>query len=108
MNAAGKAQLLRLAGALKEIAAKIPAQLNWVLRVDGHTDVRPISTAQYPSNWELSTARALSVVRFLIARGISANRLAATGFGPYQPLDRGQTEASHRRNRRIELKLTQR
>ena len=108
LNAAGKAQLLRLAGALKEIAAKIPAQLNWVLRVDGHTDVRPISTAQYPSNWELSTARALSVVRFLIARGISANRLAATGFGPYQPLDRGQTEASHRRNRRIELKLTQR
>ncbi len=108
LNAAGKAQLLRLAGALKEIAAKIPAQLNWVLRVDGHTDVRPISTAQYPSNWELSTARALSVVRFLIARGISANRLAATGFGPYQPLDRGKTEASHRRNRRIELKLTQR
>ncbi|MCZ6609663.1 MAG: peptidoglycan -binding protein [Alphaproteobacteria bacterium] len=108
LNAAGMAQLQRLAGALKEISAKIPANLNWVLRVDGHTDIRPISTARYPSNWELSTARALSVVRFLISRGVDANRLAATGFGRYQPIDPGNTEASHRRNRRIELKLTQR
>ncbi|MEE8141404.1 MAG: peptidoglycan -binding protein, partial [Alphaproteobacteria bacterium] len=108
LNAAGMAQLQRLAGALKEISAKIPAKLNWVLRVDGHTDILPISTAKYPSNWELSTARALSVVRFLISRGVDANRLAATGFGRYQPIDPGNTEASHRRNRRIELKLTQR
>ncbi len=108
LNAAGMAQLQRLAGALKEISAKIPAKLNWVLRVDGHTDILPISTAKYPSNWELSTARALSVVRFLITRGVDANRLAATGFGRYQPIDPGNTEASHRRNRRIELKLTQR
>jgi len=108
LNAAGKDQLQRLAGALKEISAKIPAKLKWVLRVDGHTDILPISTANFPSNWELSTARALSVVRFLISRGVDANRLAATGFGPYQPIDGGQTDAAYRRNRRIELKLTQR
>ncbi len=108
LNAAGKVQMQRLAGALKEISAKIPAKLNWVPRVDGHTDIRPISTAKYPSNWELSTARALSVVRFLISRGVDANRLAATGFGPYQPIEGGNTEASYRRNRRIELMLTQR
>ncbi len=108
LNAAGKVQLRRLARALKEISAKIPPKLGWVLRVDGHTDILPISTAKFPSNWELSTARALSVVRFLITHGIEARRLAATGFGPYQPIDRGNTVASHRRNRRIELKLTQR
>ena len=108
LNTAGENQLRRLAGALKEISGKIPNKLKWVLRVDGHTDIRPISTAKFPSNWELSTARALSVVRFLISQGVDANRLAATGFGPYQPIDRGRTEASYRRNRRIELKLTQR
>lgn len=108
LNAAGKDQLRQLAGALKEISGKIPADLNWILRVDGHTDIRPIATAKFPSNWELSTARALSVVRFLISQGVDAKRLAATGFGPYQPIDRGRSDAAYRRNRRIELKLTQR
>ncbi|MDH3242671.1 MAG: OmpA family protein, partial [Alphaproteobacteria bacterium] len=80
LNAAGQAQLSRLAAALKEISAKIPADLNWILRVDGHTDIRPIATEHFPSNWELSTARALSVVRYLIGQGIEPRRLAATGF----------------------------
>ena len=103
-----KRQLLPVANALKDIAAKIPQDINWVLRVDGHTDRRPISTAQFPSNWELSTARAISVVRFFIDQGIPANRLVAAGFGEYQPLDGGTDEIAFRRNRRIELKLTER
>ena len=101
-------QLLPVAQALKDISSKIPPDINWVLRVDGHTDKRPITTAQFPSNWELSTARAISVVRFFMDQGIPANRLVATGFGEYQPLDTGDTEAAYRRNRRIELKLTER
>jgi chemotaxis protein MotB len=103
-----KQRLMPVAQALKEISAKIPPDLNWVLRVDGHTDKRPIATAQFPSNWELSTARAISVVRFFIEQGIPANRLVAAGFGEYQPLDPGNDEAAFRRNRRIELKLTER
>jgi chemotaxis protein MotB len=79
-----------------------------VLRVDGHTDRRPISTSQFPSNWELSTARAISVVKYLIDQGIPANRLVAAGFGEYQPLDARDDEIGFRRNRRIELKLTER
>ncbi len=104
----GRVQLAQLAGALAEIATTIPEDIDWVLRVDGHTDRRPISTSEFPSNWELSTARAISVVKFLIVRGIEANRLAATGFGEFQPLDTGSDEIAFRRNRRIELKLTQR
>ena len=103
-----KKQLLPVAQALKEISAKIPPDLNWVLRVDGHTDKRPITTAQFPSNWELSTARAISVVRFFIDQGIPANRLVAAGFGENQPLDPRDNEDAYRRNRRIELKLTER
>jgi chemotaxis protein MotB len=103
-----KKQLLPVAQALKDISSKIPPDINWVLRVDGHTDKRPITTAQFPSNWELSTARAISVVRFFMDQGIPANRLVAAGFGEYQPLDTGDTEAAYRRNRRIELKLTER
>ncbi len=103
-----KKQLLPVAQALKEISAKIPPDLNWVLRVDGHTDKRPIRTDQFPSNWELSTARAISVVRFFIEQGIPANRLVAAGFGEYQPIDPRDTEDAFRRNRRIELKLTER
>jgi chemotaxis protein MotB len=103
-----KQQLLPVAQALKDISAKIPPDLNWVMRVDGHTDSRPINTPQFPSNWELSTARAISVVRFFIDQGIPANRLVAAGFGEYQPLDQGTGEAAYRRNRRIELKLTER
>ncbi len=104
----GRAQLAKLARTLKEISGKIPEGLDWVLRVDGHTDRRPIITAEFPSNWELSTARALSVVRFLVSQGIPPARLAATGFGEFQPLEDGDTEAAYGKNRRIELKLTQR
>jgi chemotaxis protein MotB len=88
--------------------AEIPADIDWVLRVDGHTDRDPIKTARFPSNWELSSARALSVVRFLIEQGLPPNRFAAAGFGEFQPLDGGADEIAKRRNRRIELKLTQR
>ncbi len=108
IGGAGQQQLGDLARALIEIAVRIPKNLPWVLRVDGHTDRIPIHTPEFPSNWELSTARAISVVRFLIAQGIAADHLAATGFGEFQPLDPGSTEEALRRNRRIELKLTQR
>lgn len=104
----GQEQLMQLANALLEIASTIPPEIDWVLRIDGHTDKRPIATAEFRSNWELSTARAISVVRFLIANGVPANRLAAAGFGEYQPIDNGQDEAALARNRRIELKLDQR
>lgn len=105
---AGKTQLIRLAQTLRQLAAKIPADIDWVLRVDGHTDKDPISTPRFPSNWELSSARAISVIRFLMDQGMSPDRLAATGFGEYQPLDAGNDEIAKRRNRRIELKLTER
>jgi chemotaxis protein MotB len=104
----GQRQLAQLAQTLTEIAVRIPKNLPWVLRVDGHTDRVPINTPEFPSNWELSTARAISVVRFLMDQGIAADHLAATGFGEHQPLDPGLNEEALRRNRRIELKLTQR
>ncbi len=104
----GRVQMSRLADTLIEIARDIPDEIDWVLRVDGHTDRRPIATAEFPSNWELSTARAISVVRFLIDEGVPARRLAATGFGEFQPIDTGRDEVALRRNRRIELKFTQR
>jgi len=103
-----KKQLAPVIGALKEIAAKIPPDINWILRVDGHTDRRPINSSQFPSNWELSTARAISVVRYAIEEGVPAPRLAAAGFADKQPLDTHTTEEAYRRNRRIELKLTER
>ncbi|MBV9521638.1 MAG: peptidoglycan -binding protein, partial [Alphaproteobacteria bacterium] len=98
-----KRQLAPVAAAIKELIPKIPNDLNWVLRVDGHTDKRPIATAQFPSNWELSTERAISVVRFLIDNGVPADRLAAAGFGEFQPIDAREDEVAFRRNRRIEL-----
>jgi chemotaxis protein MotB len=104
----GQEQMARLAATLKDIAAKIPPEVDWVLRVDGHTDDVPISTARFPSNWELSTARAISVVKFLISQGIPPGRLAAAGFSEFQPLDTKEDEISRRRNRRIEMKLDQR
>lgn len=104
---AGGSQLTRLAETLKTVTSKIPSDIDWILRVDGHTDRRPIQTARFPSNWELSTARALSVVNYLIARGISPVRLAATGFGEFRPLDDRISEDAYKRNRRIEIKLTQ-
>ena len=108
LGEAGRAQLTQLATTLLQITAAIPAEINWILRVDGHTDAIPINTPRFPSNWELSTARAVSVVTFLIDRGIPEVRLAATGFGEFQPLDTGESEVSLARNRRIELKLTER
>jgi chemotaxis protein MotB len=107
LNDAAKAQLTPLADALKDLSAKIPPTIHWVLEVDGHTDKRRISNAQFPSNWELSTARAVSVLKFLIDQGIPADHLAAAGFGEYQPLDPATTDDAYRKNRRIELKLTQ-
>lgn len=108
LGEAGKAQVARVGQTLRELLARIPNDLNWVLRVDGHTDRVPIRTPQFPSNWELSTARAIAVVKFLVEQGLPAERLAATGFGEFQPLDPRDDEQSRRRNRRIELKLTER
>lgn len=103
---AGSAQLQKVAAALLEVSPMIPSELKWVLRVDGHTDTVPIYTDRFRSNWELSAARAISVVNYFIAAGVPANRLAAAGFGEFQPLDASDSGAA--RNRRIELKLTER
>ncbi|MBO0758598.1 MAG: peptidoglycan -binding protein, partial [Bradyrhizobiaceae bacterium] len=100
----GKEELDKLGEALLDLEKKIPSEIAWVLRVDGHTDVRPISSSQFPSNWELSAARAISVVQYLIGKGVSPQHLVAAGFGEFQPLDPAQTEEAYRRNRRIELK----
>ncbi|MCG8560267.1 MAG: peptidoglycan -binding protein [Hyphomicrobiales bacterium] len=107
INPQGIAQLDKLAQVLSQIEGEIPSELNWVLRIDGHTDVNPIATAQFPSNWELSSARAISVVRHLISKGVPAKRLVAAGFGEFQPLDTATSAEGLRRNRRIELKLTE-
>jgi chemotaxis protein MotB len=104
----GRAELDKLASALTELDKQIPNEIAWVLRVDGHTDVRPINSPVFRSNWELSSARAISVVQYLISRGIPAQRLVAAGFAEFQPLDTGTTEDAYKRNRRIELKLTER
>ena len=108
LGPAGQVQLISFADTLKEIAARIPSDIDWVLQVNGHTDKIPIRTAQFPSNWELSTARAISVVKFLESRGIDPNRMSAAGFAQYQPLDTGNTDEALRRNRRIEMKFTNR
>ena len=104
----GRAELDKLATALTELERQIPPDIAWVLRVDGHTDERPIASAQFPSNWELSAARAISVVQYLIGKGIPPQHLVAAGFGEFQPLDPATTDEAYRRNRRIELKLTER
>jgi chemotaxis protein MotB len=108
LGEAAKKELAPVIAALNEIAAKIPPDINWILRVDGHTDRRPISNSQFASNWELSTARAISVVRFAIEEGVPAAHLAAAGFADKQPIDSRTAEDAYRRNRRIELKLTER
>jgi chemotaxis protein MotB len=108
IGAAGQDQLDTLATTLILIMKEIPEDINWVLRVDGYTDKRPISTPQFPSNWELSTARATAVVKYLISRGIPADRLAAGGFADSNPLDPADTEEAYTKNRRIEFKLDQR
>jgi chemotaxis protein MotB len=104
----GLAALDELAKAIVELEHAIPVEIDWALQVDGHTDIRPIASSQFPSNWELSTARAISVVRYLITRGVSPKHLVAAGYGEFQPLEEGTGEESLRRNRRIELKLTNR
>jgi chemotaxis protein MotB len=108
LGAEGRTQLAKVARTLLEVAPTIPASLPWVVRVDGHTDDVPIQSSRFASNWELSTARAISVVRFLIDQGVPAEHLAATGFGEFQPIAAGTDAESRRRNRRIELKLTER
>ena len=105
LNVDGLATLDQLAGAIRQLEKDIPGDLPWVLRVDGHTDVRPIRSPLFPSNWELSSGRATSVVKFLISRGVAPQNLAAAGFGEFQPIEAGATEEVYRRNRRIELKL---
>jgi chemotaxis protein MotB len=104
----GRAELDKLANALIELDKQIPGEIAWVLRVDGHTDVRPINSPIFKSNWELSSARAISVVQYLISLGVPAQRLVAAGFAEFQPLDIGVSEEAYKRNRRIELKLTER
>lgn len=104
----GERQLLELSTALQDIADDIPTDIDWVIQVSGHTDDLPIRTTLYRDNWDLSSARAISVVRYLILAGVDPNRLSATGFGEFQPIDDADTDLARARNRRIELKLTQR
>ncbi|MBX9757716.1 MAG: peptidoglycan -binding protein [Beijerinckiaceae bacterium] len=106
---AGRAELDKLAAAVSDLERVIPPEISWVLRVDGHTDKRPLQGAGiYRSNWDLSAARAISVVQYLVSRGVSPQHLLAAGFGEFQPIDTGESEEALRRNRRIELKLTER
>ncbi|MBV1886541.1 MAG: peptidoglycan -binding protein [Parvibaculaceae bacterium] len=108
VSARGQKDLKKIAVALREIATQIPDEVNWILRVDGHSDAAPINTAEFPSNWHLSAGRAISVVEFLVANGVPAKRLVAAGFGAYQPLSPQKSAEAYKRNRRIEFKLTQR
>lgn len=109
VNPAGEGELDKLAEALQQLEGQIPPEIAWVLRVDGHTDARPLSgTGRFRDNWELSSARAISVVKYLISKGISPNHLVAAGFGEFQPLEEGDSDEINAKNRRIELKLTER
>ena len=109
LNPEGEVEMAKLAGALLDLAKEIPPEINWVLRVDGHTDNVPLSgSGRYVDNWELSSARAISVVKYLISKGVPADRLAAAGFGEYQPIAEGDSVEARAQNRRIELKLTER
>jgi chemotaxis protein MotB len=104
-----QAELDKVGSALIELEKQIPTDIPWVLRVDGHTDVRPISPGgQFKSNWDLSAARSIAVVQYLIAKGVAPQRLVAAGFGEFQPIDTGNTEDAYKKNRRIEFKLTER
>ncbi|MBI3445081.1 MAG: OmpA family protein [Magnetospirillum sp.] len=104
----GLDEVRRLAAKINGVKAEFPQGLNWVLRVSGHTDARPIANTRFPSNWELSTLRAVTVVKELIAAGIPPEHVAAAGFGEFQPLVVDETEAAYARNRRIEFRLDQR
>ena len=103
----GRAQIDQVASALQDLEREIPPEIQWVMRVDGHTDKRPVAGA-FKSNWELSSARAIAVVQYLISKGVSPQHLVAAGFGEFQPLDTSDSDDAYRRNRRIELKLTER
>lgn len=104
----GMSAMDQIAEAIVELQKEIPSDIDWALQINGHTDARPISSSQFPSNWELSTARAASVVKYLVSRGVPPDRLVAAGYGEFQPIDTGATEEAFQRNRRIELKLTNR
>jgi len=108
LGAEGKRELDKLAGVLLEVVDTIPADLEWILRIDGHTDRIPINTPQFPSNWELSTARAVAVVRYLANQSVPQNRMVAAGFGEFFPVADGTTAEALQENRRIEIKLTDR
>ncbi len=108
LSAAGREQIRTLAKTLKQIAAEIPKDVPWILRVDGHADRQPIANTAFPTNWELSAARAITVVKLLVAEGVKPQNLAATGFSQFQPLDTGNSQEAFARNRRIELRLTDR
>lgn len=109
LNPEGEGEMAKLATAITDLAREIPDDINWVLRVDGHTDNVPLSgTGRYADNWELSSGRATSVVKFLIDQGVPANRLVAAGFGEFQPIEEGNSVEARATNRRIELKLTER
>ncbi|MFK8250312.1 peptidoglycan -binding protein [Ancylobacter terrae] len=108
LNPSALPALDKIAEAITALEKEIPPEIAWVLRVDGHTDNRPIATPQFPSNWELSAARAIAVVQYLVSKGISPSRLVAAGFGEYQPIDGADTDEARAKNRRIELKLTER
>jgi chemotaxis protein MotB len=108
VSTSGLQQLDKLAEALRTLEGEIPAEIKWVLRVDGHTDKRPQFSVQYPSNWELSAGRAIAVVKYLVSKGISPQHLVAAGFGEFQPIDTAETAEAYAKNRRLELKLTER
>ena len=108
MTVEGLAAIDQLAQAIIEVERQIPPEVDWVLQVDGHTDSKPIASREFPSNWELSAARAISVVKYLISRGVAPQRLVAAGYGEFAPLEAGDTDEILKRNRRIELKLTNR
>ncbi|WP_440225119.1 peptidoglycan -binding protein [Dokdonella sp. MW10] len=108
LGPAAQERLAALASTVKEVSAEIPSGIDWVLRIDGHTDRRPINTDRFPSNWELSTARAVAIVKYLVVHGIPAHRLSANGFGQFQPIDPGDSPEALAKNRRIELQLTNR
>ncbi|MEO9789986.1 MAG: OmpA family protein, partial [Aurantimonas coralicida] len=104
----GTDEMAKLAEAIVALNREIPSDINWIIRVDGHTDNVPISGGRFEDNWELSTERAGAVVKYLISQGVPPERLAATGFGEYQPIDPENTPEARARNRRIEFKLTER
>jgi len=105
---AGKKSLDRLAEAALDLEREVPPDIPWILRIDGHTDARPVQGGPFKSNWELSSARAIAVAQYLISKGVDPHYLAAAGFAEFQPLEAGTSEEAYQKNRRIELKLTER